>query len=81
MADEAEILELLRRLAAEQAAMRADQQSMRAELSGKLDLVLARTNDIMAGLVRLKTDVENRDVRRELDELRDRVEAIEGRRG
>jgi hypothetical protein len=47
----------------------------------KLDRVIDRADDILAGVVRLRTDAENRDasIRQELDSLRERVEALEGK--
>ncbi len=51
----------------------------------KLDRVIDRADDILAGVVRLRTDVENRDAGirqeiQEIDNLRERVEALEGKR-
>ncbi len=47
----------------------------------KLDRVIDRADDILTGLVRLRTEAENRDagIRREIDSLRERVEALEAK--
>lgn len=51
-------------------------------VEAKLDRVIDRADDILTGVVRLRTDAENRDagIRQEIDSLRERVEALEGKR-
>ena len=50
-------------------------------VEAKLDRVINRADDILSGVVRLRTDAENRDVgiRQEVEDLRQRVEALEGK--
>jgi len=47
-------------------------------VEAKLDRVIDRADDILSGVVRLRTDAENR-IRQEVEDLRQRVEALEGK--
>jgi hypothetical protein len=82
----------LDRVVTDQTAMRADMAAMKAaqaatdgkidRVESKIDRVLDRVNDVMAGQVRIQTAAENQDItqlRRDVDELTARVEAIEER--
>jgi hypothetical protein len=83
---------------AEQTSMRTDQAAMRADITRidaklermdtKLDRAAARTDDVMAAQVRMKTDIaviralqeeDGHGLRQELDSLRERVDALERR--
>jgi histidinol dehydrogenase len=66
-------------LAQIRAIVREETTAAVAPLSEKLDRVIDRADDILAGQVRLRTGVENRDigVREEIRDLRERVEALE----
>jgi hypothetical protein len=73
------------RLDARQAATDTKIDRLTSKVDGmdtKLDRVIARADDILTGIVRLRTDAENRDagIRQEIENLRERVEALEGRR-
>ena len=63
------------------AIVREENAASAAPLSAKLDRVINRADDILSGVVRLRTDAENRDVgiRQEVEDLRQRVEALEGK--